>query len=778
MGVAEHSSVEKSGSISETPIIHSVTTPETPMTALNQASPISLTPLAPLGVLNPIPQFGVGLSPLNGLSGLSSPLVQHQLQLQNLYNLIYCNKQGHLQSQLIPSSGAGNGNFTNIEEFNHLVSREITNEGHKTKSIDEFSDDSTLVKSSLGSTATITPSKIQESQGSSNISTTPNLGNEPNIFGSCNGNNNNAILSQYIQYLQFIQGQQVLEANKNLILGSLLNQGNSGQPGNDSSLLDKGQQSQTRFPLINFQNSEEKGLKGGGAPANQNSKLKLPSQKLDSKLDSSTTEQCNHSKKRWKWVHFDDSEVQEWTPKFSLCNNSNINRMVTRTGYMLIYKRKDWAPHQPTCNTGITNACTDVDTNMGLVPGMSLGGDLGVKECERNLILKKLSVLNLRKQNVTYLKNVILRPSIDRWREEWTKRLEASKDDDNELVKNYLFGGFLAIPNDWWMCYVHGDDLEKILCHNSGEFIKFWSYENLYCKHSVVEGGKQGKHEEAEGSKFLDPFLFWEGRVKLFPPELLSALAECISKENSLLRDYYSLDDGMCLKCVESLYGILNISLKQSRIIYEIMRTDIANESEVCLTSTRMFNSLIAKFDLKHKNPMQMFQRKQSQLNDKFGIVSKNESSTIDFDYNWRSIFTDIKRDIQRNGNTSEQMLLQLHNASDSHSFQAASIESGLYKSTNRVQDWSKDIALGSAKCPHGSYVRSKVSGKTVILIPLRLLEEFMSLEEQRSRKITSFVLFNKVKKDKEEIIASIYKKYLRYKCSNKLLPCKHCTTP
>ncbi|KAJ1605584.1 ubiquitin C-terminal hydrolase of the cysteine proteinase fold [Cryptosporidium canis] len=774
VGSSDRSPMERSDNLSETPLMHSSNTPITPIMALGQASPVPLTPLGgtPLGILSTMAQLNPGISPLNALACLGSPLFQQQLQLQSLYNLGYFNKQAGGQTQVVPEARAVSSDVNINNEGGCVVSRETCKGGFGAGSIDEGSDDSTLVKSSQGSTAVITPSILQESM---NASPTPNMGG----YGS---DQSGSILSQYIQYLQFMQGQQILEANRSLILGSLLGPGSQQGSQVQTQLLNliqaQKQQELTKIqqplvgdisgsilgslgreeparqlPLINFQSSQEKGLKGGAAPASLSSKPKHPSQKL---LHSSPTENpATLTKRRWKWVHFDDTEVQEWTPKFSPCSSSNTDRM----------------------------------------------------EYEKSLLLKKLSVLNLRKQNVTYLKNVILRPSIDRWRDEWSKRLEASRDDDSELVKSYLFGGFLAIPNEWWMGYVHGDDLEQILCQDSGELIKFWSYENLYCRHLGSCG------EGVAGGKFLDPFLFWEGKVKLFPPELLDALVECISKENSLLGEYYSLQRGrerrglvkqeqsgpvqtlgeggkagisclylstsMCNHCVESLYGILDISLRQSKVIYEMMRTNISNEREVCLTSTRMFNSLIAKFDLKHKNSSQIFLRESDKLKDgSLGVSAKSEVSTLDLDYNWRSVFTDIKRDIQRSEHTNEQILSHLQTAPESQDLsQSQSHEGGSCKSVNRVQDWSKDIALGSAKCPHGSYIRSKVSGKTVILVPLRLMEEFMRLEEQRSKMIASFVIYNLVRKDRDMVIANMYKSYLRYKCSNKLLPCRHCNT-
>ncbi|KAK6588910.1 USP31 protein [Cryptosporidium xiaoi] len=824
-------------------------------TPLLATTPIFTSPLTPINAFSALNTLGSNIK--------NSNLMQDHIQQTQLYNsLVYMNQNSlnkqsqqviyqpnlFVQQQILSDSNQNylslnkdtntiklnNCNNEGNSQINTVSERTEENEINKINNLNSHfpEDDSspTLIKSSQGSTVVMPQSQNSESQNSHYSYTTQILSQDNNIFNRYGSNTNNHILgleghkigipqgtANYLQYLQFLNNQSNLIGNTGVlerIIGDsesnnylnqthniFQNQDNNNNNNNKFNLVEN------KFPLINFQDSGKNGLKGGAKNGKCETNIDNTSTRnhklSNSNYNENKDELSQKSKIRWKWVHFDDTEVHEWSPKFSLNNNSN--RMVTRTGYMLIYKRKDWEPklilsERENDKNGVFNNVNKSKktslTEKGVQNGnLNVNTNKNIENNDEDVLIKKLSLLNLRKQNITYLKNVILKPCIDSWKDKWIKRLESCKNDDEKLTKNYLFGSFIAIPSDWWLSYVHGDDLEKILRFETGSFINFWDYSNLYCRHF----GDNGDSSDS----FLDPFLFWEGKVKFFPPELINGLEECIETENVLLKNYYdslnfnvgseyknnyklvntkylNLYNCICDKCVSSLYSILDISLKQSKVIYEIMKSNTCNEKDVCLISTRMVNSLITKFDLKHigSNSNISFLRSKSpemngncdNLDEKFNSTenkSKNDHHSIEHDFNWRSIFSDIKRDIQKN----QDYIIKHVSLKDEDLCEK--INDVSIKTANRTQDWSKDISFGSSKCPHGSFIRSKINPKTAMLVPTRLLDKFILFEEERSKEISSFILSNYT--DKNVVISNIYKSYVRYKCTNKLVPCKHC---
>ncbi|KAH8741574.1 USP31 protein [Cryptosporidium ryanae] len=823
-----------------------------------------ISPLTPMNALCTLNTTGNNLN--------NSNLIQnHNKQEQFYNNIIYTNHNSlgeQPQSQLIfsqpnlPIQQISNENnqscfpfikkITNSVNLNRCINEEHTeiisvsgkaevNEANNVNCINHhFSEEdssATLINSSQGSTIVIPQSQNSESQNSISSYST-HIMSQNNIFNGYVSNTNCHVLGpggqtigtsqgavNYFQYLNFLNSQQNIiggvsggeqvfgrmigDSGGNNYLSQIYSQLQNQNNNNMYNLIEN------KYSLINFQNSNEKGLKGGISAKNEKSGTHKNRTTKNCKL--SVLKNNKHkeelplkSRIRWKWVHFDDTEVQEWVPKYSL-NNTNSNRIVTRTGYMLIYKRKDWKPellldekeknkyggNHIDSSTSNINKSKKTNRNETQVQNVKLNAIICRNE-EKNhedITLKKLSLLNLRKQNITYLKNVILRPCIENWREKWIEKLELYKDDDEKLTKDYLFSGFIAIPSDWWLSYVHGDDLEKILRYETGSYINFWDYSNLYCKHFV--NGCDYNHG------FLDPFLFWEGKIKLFPPELIEGLEECIKNENCLLKNYYdslnncnivsnhkirnesidkrymNLHSSICNRCVSSLHNILDISLKQSRVILDIMNSNTHNEKDVCLISTRMMNSLITKFDLKHKNNSNIafFGSKSSQVevnegfDKKFSLTGNRDEdhNLMKYDFNWKSMFLDIKKDIQKN----QDYIIKHASLKDEDVI--ARINDSFSRTSNRTQDWSKEISLGSSKCPHGSFIKSKINTKTAMLVPTKLLDKFISFEEERSREISSFILSSYNEENINTVISSICKGYLRYKCTNKLVPCMHC---
>ncbi|KAL7068979.1 ubiquitin carboxyl-terminal hydrolase family protein [Cryptosporidium serpentis] len=461
--------------------------------------------------------------------------------------------------------------------------------------------------------------------------------------------------------------------------------------------------------------------------------------------------------KRWNWVHFDDKDVQEWYPKTIGKDNK---RMTSKTGYMLIYKRKDWDP-----KLKISHSTRETED---LAPSPPLPK----KEENRSKVysqqitlistteLKCLSDLcDIRRKHVEYLRDFVLQPTLKKWSDKWLYVLEASQGNDEYIASNFPFLKFATVPSAWWNDFIYGMDICKAVLrhkrddHNvknlqNRELIDtsdLWDLSSMQCIHCEI------------GKKILlSPLAFWNGRLKLFPPEAFTSLLECLEVEKQQIQNINLFEDSIILKnsgltgmnplilkdmicssCSKELYSILQISLSELDLISEMYHyePDHNKQEEICVLNMKILNNIFKEYDIDKRN------RKSKEK-------SKSER--------WQLLFKDIETQI-------EKLILETQSEKTGHGNSRA-----FTNNSDNILDLSKDIRPGTLLCPHDLVVIPRFKLRTFKLVPTKLVKELIKLEELRAEKTSNYL--NSLNRN------SKLEAKVRYMCSNIVKVCWVCT--
>ncbi|OII78282.1 ubiquitin carboxyl-terminal hydrolase family protein [Cryptosporidium andersoni] len=461
--------------------------------------------------------------------------------------------------------------------------------------------------------------------------------------------------------------------------------------------------------------------------------------------------------KRWNWVHFNDKDVQEWYPKTIGKDNK---RMTSKTGYMLIYKRKDWDPKLKMSHS--TKETEDLAPSPPLPKKEENRSKLYSQQITliSTAELKCLSdICDIRRKHVEYLRDCVLQPTLKKWSDKWLYVLEVSQGNDEYIASNFPFLEFVTVPSAWWSDFIYGMDICKAVLrykrdnHNvknlhNRELIDttdLWDLSSMQCIHCEV------------GKKILlSPLAFWNGRLKLFPPEAFTSLLECLEVEKQKIQNIDLFEDSIILKnsgvtgmnplilkdmicssCSKELYTILQISLSELDLISEMYyyEPDHNKQEEICVLNVKVINNILKEYDI-------------DKCNRKSKGKPKSERRQL--------LFKDIEAQI-------EKLILETQSEKTGHGNSRV-----FTNNSDNILDLSKDIRPGSPLCPHDLVVIPRFKLRIFKLVPTKLVRELIRLENLRAEKISNYLnSFNRNSKLEAKV---------RYMCSNIIKVCWVCT--